>query len=62
MKVADYPEVSTLLTDIQNWDRITNPTSYGAGAYASLYYQLTPFYYQLGKDRVFSLRRLYMKL
>ncbi|MDC0870705.1 acylase [Flavobacteriaceae bacterium] len=62
MKVADYPEVSTLLNDIQNWDRITNPTSYGAGAYASLYYQLTPFYYQLGKDRVFTKEALYEAL
>ena len=62
MKVADYPEVSTLLTDIQNWDRITNTTSYGAGAYASLYYQLTPFYYQLGKDRVFTKEALYEAL
>ncbi len=62
MKVADYPEVSTLLTDIQNWDRITNPSSYGAGAYASLYYQLTPFYYQLGKDRVFTKEALYEAL
>ena len=62
MKVADYPEVSILLTDIQNWDRITNPTSYGAGAYASLYYQLTPFYYQLGKDRVFTKEALYEAL
>jgi acyl-homoserine-lactone acylase len=62
MRVADYPEVGTLLTDIQNWDRITNPTSYGAGAYASLYYQLTPFYYQLGKDRVFTKEALYEAL
>ena len=62
MKVEDYPEVRTLLTDIQNWDRITNPTSYGAGAYASLYYQLTPFYYQLGKDRIFTKEALYEAL
>ena len=62
MKVADYPEVSTLLNDIQNWDRITTPTSYGAGAYASLYYQLTPFYYQLGKDRIFTKKALYEAL
>jgi len=62
MKAADYPEVSTLLTDIHNWDRITNPTSYGAGAYASLYYQLTPFYYKLGKDRVFTKEALYEAL
>ena len=62
MKATDYPEVSTLLTDIHNWDRITNPTSYGAGAYASLYYQLTPFYYQLGKDRTFTKEALYEAL
>ena len=62
MRAADYPEVGTLLTDIQNWDRITNPTSYGAVAYASLYYQLTPFYYQLGKDRVFTKEALYKAL
>lgn len=62
MRAADYPEVGTLLIDIQNWDRITNPTSYGAGAYASLYYQLTPFYYQLGKDRVFTKEALYKAL
>jgi acyl-homoserine-lactone acylase len=62
MKVEDYPEVRTLLTDIQNWDRITNPSSYGAGAYASLYYQLTPFYYQLGKDRIFTKEALYEAL
>ena len=62
MKVEDYPEVRTLLTDIQNWDRITNPSSYGAGAYASLYYQLTPFYYQLGKDRIFTKEAFYEAL
>lgn len=62
MNPSDYPEVSTLLSDIQNWDRITNPASYGAGAYASLYYQLTPFYYQLGKDRVFTKEALYEAL
>ena len=62
MNPSDYPEVSTLLSDIQNWDRITKPSSYGAGAYASLYYQLTPFYYQLGKDRVFTKEALYEAL
>ncbi|MGY8971884.1 MAG: acylase [Flavobacteriales bacterium] len=30
--------------------------------YASLYYQLTPFYYQLGKDRVFTKEALYEAL
>ncbi len=62
MKIIDYPDVSVLLSDIQNWDRITNITSYGAGAYASLYYQLSPFYYQLGEDRVFTHEALYKAL
>ena len=62
MKPADYPDVSVLLSEIQNWDRITNTTSYGAGAYASLYYQLRPFYDQLGGDRIFTHQALYKAL
>ncbi|MDA9056861.1 acylase [Flavobacteriaceae bacterium] len=54
MKTEDYPEVSALLMSIKNWDRVTNPESYGAGAYALLYYQLGPYYNQLSKDRVFT--------
>jgi acyl-homoserine-lactone acylase len=54
MKTEDYPEVSALLTSIKNWDRVTNPDSYGAGAYALLYYQLGPFFDQLSEDRVFT--------
>jgi|TARA_B110000238_G_scaffold42819_1_gene45877 acyl-homoserine-lactone acylase len=62
MKTADYPTVSVLLSDIKNWDRITNPTSYGAGAYAVLYYQLRPFYDALGADRTFTHAALYSAL
>ena len=54
MKTEDYPEVSALLTSIKNWDRVTNPESYGAGAYALLYYQLRPFFNELSEDRVFT--------
>ena len=54
MKTEDYPEVSTLLTEIKNWDRVTNAESYGAGAYALLYYNLIPFFYELPDDRVFT--------
>jgi len=54
MKAEDYPEVSALLTTIKNWDRVTNPESYGAGAYALLYYQLGPFYEKLPEDGVFT--------
>ena len=54
MKTEDYPEVSALLTSIKNWDRVTNPESYGAGAYALLYYQLRPFFNELSEDRIFT--------
>ena len=54
MKTEDYPEVSELLTSIKDWDRITNPESYGAGAYALLYYQLGPYFNELSEDRVFT--------
>jgi acyl-homoserine-lactone acylase len=62
MKTEDYPVVSVLLSDIKNWDRRTNPTSYGAGAYAVLYYQLRPFYEALGEDRTFTHMALFSAL
>jgi acyl-homoserine-lactone acylase len=62
MKPTDYPEVGVLLTEIQNWNRITNPSSYGAGAYAALYYQLRPFYDQLGESRIFTHEALFKAL
>lgn len=54
MKVEDYPTVRVLLSDIKNWDRVAHASSYGAGAYALLYYQLGPFYRDLGADRTFT--------
>jgi acyl-homoserine-lactone acylase len=42
------------LSDIKNWDRVAHASSYGAGAYALLYYQLGPFYRNLGADRTFT--------
>ena len=62
MNADDYPEVAALLTDIHNWDRVTNVESYGAGAYAILYYNLTPFYYELPEDRVFTHKALFEAL
>ena len=54
MNPEDYPEVGELLTEIQKWDRIASASSYGAGAYAVFYYQLRPYYKQLGDDRIFT--------
>ena len=62
MKPSDYREVSVLLTDILNWDRIASATSYGAGAYGVLYYQLMPFYEKLDKERVFTKKILFEAL
>ena len=38
MKPKDYPDVADLLDAIQNWDRVASADSYGAGAFAVLYY------------------------
>ena len=62
MKETDYPEVRVLLSDIKNWDRITHPASYGAGAYAVLYYQLKPFYDALGANKTFTHAALFSAL
>ena len=58
MKPEDYPEVGALLAEIKNWDRVTNAESYGAGAFALLYYNLYPFLMNFLKI-VFLLMRLY---
>lgn len=38
MDPTAYPEVASLVTRIQNWDRKSDPDSKGAGAYAVFYY------------------------
>ena len=38
MKPDDYPEIADLIKQIQNWDRSTDASSTGAGAYAMFYY------------------------
>jgi acyl-homoserine-lactone acylase len=62
MKPEDYPEVGALLAEIKNWNRVTDVESYGAGAYALLYYNLAPFYYELSEDRVFTHKALFEAL
>ena len=46
MNPNNYPEISGLIKQIQNWDRFTNSDSTGAGAFAMFYYTLTqkPFW------------------
>ena len=40
MNPDDYPDISDLIIEIQNWDRSTNSDSLGAGIFAMFYYNL----------------------
>ena len=55
MDPKNYPEISDLLEQIQNWDRVTDANSTGAGAYAMFYYTLAEkYFYKSYYDRNFS--------
>ncbi|MGY8946018.1 MAG: penicillin acylase family protein [Flavobacteriales bacterium] len=58
MNPDDYPEISDLLVIIQNWDREANADSFGAGAYAMMYYNLGKYYPKLKEDKVVSQKML----
>ena len=59
MNPDDYPDVADLLMDIQNWDRVASVDSYGAGAFAVLYYTLGKYYSKLGPSKVFNKLLIY---
>ena len=40
MNPEDYPDISDIILEIQNWDRSTNSDSLGAGIFAMFYYNL----------------------
>ena len=54
MNPNDYPEISDLIQVIQNWDREASVESFGAGAYAMVYYNLGKYYPKLKEDKVVS--------
>ena len=54
MMPNDYPDVADLLKAIQNWDRVASADSYGAGAFAVLYYMLGKYYLRLGPSKTFN--------
>jgi len=54
MSPNDYPDISDLLLVIQNWDREANAESFGAGAYAMVYYNLGKYYPKLKEDKIVS--------
>ena len=46
--------MADLLNAIQNWDRVASADSYGAGAFAVLYYMLGKYYPRLGPSKTFN--------
>ena len=54
MMPNDYPDVADLLKAIQNWDRVASTDSYGAGAFAVLYYMLGKYHPRLGPSKTFN--------
>ncbi len=55
MQPDNYPEVADLIKQIQNWDRSTDASSTGAGAFAMFYYTLADkYFYKSYYDRNFS--------
>ncbi len=55
MQPDNYPEVADLIRQIQNWDRSTDASSTGAGAFAMFYYTLADkYFYKSYYDRNFS--------
>ena len=55
MQPDNYPEVANLIKQIQNWDRSTDASSTGAGAFAMFYYTLADkYFYKSYHDKNFS--------
>ena len=48
-----YPHIKNILMDIKKWDRKTDVNSYGAGAFAILYFKLGKYYRKLPKPKIF---------
>ncbi len=59
MNPDNYPDVADILINIQNWDRVASADSYGAGAFAVLYYSLGKYYSKLGPSKVFNKLLIY---
>ena len=49
----NYPEVASLIEQLQNWDRKAEPNSIGAGVFAVFYNELRPFYNTLPEPKIF---------
>ena len=53
IKADNYPEIRNILIDIQKWDRKADVNSFGAGAYAILYFKLGKYYNRLPEPKIF---------
>ena len=53
LKAKDHPQLASIITQIQNWDREAEADSYGAGAYGILYSKLKKYYSKLPSPKVF---------
>ena len=54
MSPQDYPDLKSILEQIQSWDRRAAADSYGAGAFGILYHKLRKYYKKLPEPKVFT--------
>ena len=52
IKPEDYPEIETLISRVQNWDRKAAANSLGAGTFACLYDKLKKVYRKLPEPKI----------
>ncbi len=62
MNSINYPNVKSVLDQIQGWDRRASAESYGAGAYGILYSKLRKYYKRLPDSKIFTKKILYNAL
>ena len=53
-----YPDLKSIIKEIQLWDRKTDAESYGAGAYGILYSYLRKYYRKLPEPKIFPKKYL----
>jgi acyl-homoserine-lactone acylase len=54
LEATAYPELTELITQLQQWDRKADAESVGAGIFAVFYNQLRPYYQALPEPKIFS--------
>ena len=48
----NFPEISTLIKNLQNWDRKANTSSIGAGTFLILYHRLYQYYSEIPEPKI----------